>query len=192
MGGELQGRVRVTPRCRPASERHKVPQGVGGHGEDRRLAAGLTSAYVHHHAAEDRTAVRAQSRVGKPRSWRHFVETVIAMVVGMAVLGMPFRAALGSFGYTRDEAFRSPRVDRRDGGAAGPRDRLPDAVGVLRGVRRRGQRRLPRDRQGRERPPVRAVRVRGPGRRAVFGLPNWFMWRGADPARAQLIERRTL
>ena len=43
--------------------------------------------------------------------WRHFVEMVIAMVVGMAVLGFPFRAILGSFGYTRDEAFaRFPEI----------------------------------------------------------------------------------
>ena len=36
------------------------------------------------------------------------------MMVGMAVLGLPFRAVLGSLGYTRDEAFaRFPEIDLR-------------------------------------------------------------------------------
>jgi flagellar biosynthetic protein FliP len=36
---------------------------------------------------------------------------VAAMMVGMAVLGLPFRAILASFGYTRDEAFaRFPEI----------------------------------------------------------------------------------
>jgi len=47
----------------------------------------------------------------KSHFWRHFVEMVIAMVVGMALLGIPFRAILAAFGYTRDEAFaRFPEI----------------------------------------------------------------------------------
>jgi flagellar biosynthetic protein FliP len=65
------------------------------------------SVHVHHQAAEDRTGVRAQSRVGKSHFWRHFVQMSIAMVVGMVVLGMPFRAILGALGHTWGEAFAS-------------------------------------------------------------------------------------
>ena len=43
--------------------------------------------------------------------WRHFIEMAIAMVAGMALLGFPFRAILGSFGFTQDEAFvRFPEI----------------------------------------------------------------------------------
>lgn len=51
-----------------------------------------------------RITVQGDHAPRRSHFWRHFVEMVIAMVVGMAVLGFPFRAILGSFGYTRDEA----------------------------------------------------------------------------------------
>ena len=64
-----------------------------------------------HEAADGHAAAHGDHVGGKPHLWRHFVEMVIAMMVGMAVLGLPFRAALGSFGYTRDEAFaRFPEI----------------------------------------------------------------------------------
>jgi uncharacterized membrane protein YhaH (DUF805 family) len=64
-----------------------------------------------HEAATEHSTVHGDHVLRRSRFWRHFVEMVIAMVVGMAVLGFPFRAILGSFGYTRDEAFdRFPEI----------------------------------------------------------------------------------
>lgn len=62
-------------------------------------------------AAEDHTAHQATSTAPKPHFWRHFAEMVIAMFVGMAVLGVPARAILDSLGYTVDEAVaRFPEI----------------------------------------------------------------------------------
>lgn len=53
----------------------------------------------------------ADRAIGKSRFWRHFVEMVIAMVVGMAVLGLPLRAIFASLGFTWDEAVaRFPEI----------------------------------------------------------------------------------
>jgi uncharacterized membrane protein HdeD (DUF308 family) len=47
----------------------------------------------------------------KSHFWRHFVEMVVAMFVGMAVLRVPFRAVLGAFGYSWEEAVtRLPEI----------------------------------------------------------------------------------
>lgn len=63
------------------------------------------------HEAADGHAAAHGDHVPRKHFWRHFVEMVIAMMVGMAVLGLPFRTVLGSFGYTRDEAFaRFPEI----------------------------------------------------------------------------------
>jgi uncharacterized membrane protein YhaH (DUF805 family) len=67
---------------------------------------------VAHHASGDLKAAGGEATHGKPSSsrprfWRHFVEMIVAMVVGMAVLGMPSRALLASLGYTFDEAVAS-------------------------------------------------------------------------------------
>ncbi|HEX6579886.1 MAG TPA: hypothetical protein VF195_03340 [Actinomycetota bacterium] len=68
-------------------------------------------ARTHHGAATGPTTVHGDYVPRRSHFWRHFVEMVIAMVVGMAVLGFPFRAILGQFGYTRDEAFdRFPEI----------------------------------------------------------------------------------
>jgi hypothetical protein len=61
------------------------------------------SARAHHEAADDHGR-RADQGIRKSRFWRHFVEMIVAMVVGMAVLGVPCRAILASLGYTWDEA----------------------------------------------------------------------------------------
>ena len=64
-----------------------------------------------HEAAGGSAAAHGDHVAAKPHFWRHFVEMIIAMMVGMAVLGLPFRAVLGSFGYTRAEAFaRFPEI----------------------------------------------------------------------------------
>jgi hypothetical protein len=69
------------------------------------------SVHVHHRTAEDRTVAGGESRVGKSHFWRHFVQMLIAMIVGMAVLGVPFRAILGALGYSWDEAVnRFPEI----------------------------------------------------------------------------------
>ena len=63
------------------------------------------------HEAAGPALAHAEHDAGKPHFWRHFVEMIIAMLVGMAVLALPFRAVLGSFGYTRDEAVaRFPEI----------------------------------------------------------------------------------
>ena len=68
-------------------------------------------AQADHGAADGQAAAHGKHVAGKPHFWRHFVEMVIAMMVGMVILGLPFRAVLGSFGYTRDEAFaRFPEI----------------------------------------------------------------------------------
>jgi flagellar biosynthetic protein FliP len=47
----------------------------------------------------------------KSHFWRHFAEMIVAMLLGMIVLGVPFRAILGGLGYTWDEAVeRFPAV----------------------------------------------------------------------------------
>src|ERR671910_2956588 len=62
-------------------------------------------------AAEHHAGRHPDQSVRKSRFWRHFVEMIVAMVVGMAVLGVPFRAILGSLGYTWDDAVaRFPEI----------------------------------------------------------------------------------
>lgn len=64
-----------------------------------------------HEATDGQVAAHGDHGAAKPHFWRHFVGMVFAMMVGMAVLGLPFRAVLGSFGYTRDEAIaRFPEI----------------------------------------------------------------------------------
>lgn len=64
-----------------------------------------------HEAVGRRLTTHGVHVPGRSRFWRHFVEMAIAMVAGMALLGFPFRAILGSFGFTRDEAFvRFPEI----------------------------------------------------------------------------------
>jgi flagellar biosynthetic protein FliP len=58
-----------------------------------------------HEAARRRLTTHGEQASHQSHFWRHFVEMVIAMVMGMALLGIPFRAILTSFGYTWDEAF---------------------------------------------------------------------------------------
>jgi flagellar biosynthetic protein FliP len=68
-------------------------------------------ARAHPEAATADATAHADHVPGKSHFWRHFVEMTVAMVVGMAVLGMPFRAILASFGYTWDEASaRFPEI----------------------------------------------------------------------------------
>lgn len=69
-------------------------------GVSRRVA----SAHAQHEAAEDYTTAQAGRGARKTHFWRHFVQMILAMVVGMAVLGVPFRAILGALGYSWDEA----------------------------------------------------------------------------------------
>src|SRR5512134_1431155 len=78
-----------------------------------KIAASKKDPSIHmlHAAADGHPAAHGDRVAGKSHFWRHFVGMVIAMMVGMAVLGLPFRAVLGSFGYTRDEAFaRFPEI----------------------------------------------------------------------------------
>ena len=64
-----------------------------------------------HEAAVGHPAAHGDRVAGKSHFWRHFVQMILAMMVGMAVLGLPFRAVLGSLGYTRDQAFaRFPEI----------------------------------------------------------------------------------
>ena len=64
-----------------------------------------------HEATRRRLTTHGDHVPRQSHFWRHFVQMVIAMVVGMAVLGFPFRAVLGSFGYTRNEALdRFPEI----------------------------------------------------------------------------------
>ena len=68
-------------------------------------------ARAHREAATEHTTAHADHLPHRFHFWRHFVEMVIAMVAGMALLGFPFRAILGSFGFTQDEAFlRFPEI----------------------------------------------------------------------------------
>jgi hypothetical protein len=68
-------------------------------------------ARVGQETADGHAVAQGDHIVGKSHFWRHFVGMVIAMMVGMAVLGLPFRAVLDWLGYTRDEAFvRFPEI----------------------------------------------------------------------------------
>lgn len=64
----------------------------------------VTPVHVLHEAAEGHTTAHADRGARKSQFWRHFVQMILAMVVGMAVLGVPFRAILGALGYSWDEA----------------------------------------------------------------------------------------
>jgi hypothetical protein len=67
--------------------------------------------HVLHEAAEDHTSAHADRGVRRSHFWRHFVQMIVAMIVGMAVLGVPSRAVLGALGYTWDEAVvRFPEI----------------------------------------------------------------------------------
>jgi hypothetical protein len=69
------------------------------------------SVRTHHQAAEDRTGALAENRVGESHFWKHFVQMLVVMIVGMALLGVPFRAILGALGYSWDEAvIRFPEI----------------------------------------------------------------------------------
>lgn len=69
------------------------------------------SARMHHRTAADRTGVLVGGRLGESHFWRHFVQMLVAMIVGMLVLGVPFRATLSALGYTSDEAVvRFPEI----------------------------------------------------------------------------------
>lgn len=71
---------------------------------------GGASAQAHHEGAEHSTAHVVRD-VRTSHFWKHFVQMIVAMLVGMAVLGMPFRAILGAFGYTWSEAVaRIPEI----------------------------------------------------------------------------------
>lgn len=61
--------------------------------------------HVHHEVARDHTTARSPDRARTSRFWWHFVQMILAMVVGMAVLGVPFRAILGALGYRWNEAI---------------------------------------------------------------------------------------
>jgi uncharacterized membrane protein YhaH (DUF805 family) len=69
-----------------------------------------TAAHVHFGAIEDHAA-HAGHRAGTSHFWWHLVQMIIAMLAGMAVLGVPFRAILGSLGYTFEQAVaRFPEI----------------------------------------------------------------------------------
>jgi hypothetical protein len=71
----------------------------------------VASALALHEAAEEHTTAYANRGVRKSHFWRHFVQMLVAMIVGMAAFGVPFRAILGAFGYTWDEAVvRFPEI----------------------------------------------------------------------------------
>jgi len=48
---------------------------------------------------------RTKRRNGARAFWLHYAQMVLAMVVGMAVLGIPFRAILRAQGYSWDQAI---------------------------------------------------------------------------------------
>lgn len=77
-------------------------------GVSRRVA----SDHAQHEAADDHTTAQADRGARtKAHFWRHFVQMILAMAVGMAVLGIPFRAILGALGYSWDEAvIRFPEI----------------------------------------------------------------------------------
>lgn len=76
-------------------------------GVSRRVA----SDHAQHEAAEDHTTTQADRGARKSHFWRHFVQMILAMLVGMAVLGVPFRAILRALGYSWDEAVvRFPEI----------------------------------------------------------------------------------
>lgn len=63
------------------------------HGQDRRRTEG--SPHAQDDAAEHHAGRHPDQSLRKSRFWRHFVEMIVAMVVGMAVLAVPFRVIFG-------------------------------------------------------------------------------------------------
>ena len=65
----------------------------------QRLTGGLSRA---RHEAVDTRGPKL-SRPSPSPTWRHFVEMIVAILIGMAALGVPFRAILASVGSTWGE-----------------------------------------------------------------------------------------
>jgi hypothetical protein len=71
---------------------------------DIRVSSATESAQAHAHDAGTGIAEHMHPSKQKSHFWRHYVEMIVAMMIGMAVLGFPSRAILSSFGYTWPQA----------------------------------------------------------------------------------------
>ena len=71
----------------------------------------VASPHVHHQTVRHLAPAATPGGPHVSHFWRHFMQMIVAMLVGMAVLGIPFRAILSTLGYRWDEAVtRFPEV----------------------------------------------------------------------------------